>query len=172
MTHNPAANIVGQDGEKAPADSHKPRVELLLEQPDCVDMKNYRDKATRVLYATGIRVSRLIALNKDDVNLDGPSPAAEAARSMFHLPGHNPRGDSYINLVHQPEILPMPTEPALFVRHERGAAVPTGVLENHQSTIFVGILSAPPRAKKQAAKAACFVLYPAYSWRMSLMSPL
>jgi len=45
-------------------------VELLLEQPKCVDLKGYRDKAMlELLYATGIRVSELISLNVDDVNL-------------------------------------------------------------------------------------------------------
>lgn len=44
-------------------------VELLLDQPKCVDLKGYRDKAMlEVLYATGIRVSELISLNVDDVN--------------------------------------------------------------------------------------------------------
>ena len=46
-------------------------VELLLEQPRCVDDKGFRDHAMlEVLYATGIRVSELISLNLDDVNLD------------------------------------------------------------------------------------------------------
>ncbi len=46
-------------------------VELLLEQPKCVDLKGYRDKAMlEVLYATGIRVSELISLNIDDINHD------------------------------------------------------------------------------------------------------
>ena len=46
-------------------------VELLLEQPDCSDTKGYRDKAMlETLYATGIRVSEMIALNVDDVNLE------------------------------------------------------------------------------------------------------
>ena len=46
-------------------------VELLLSQPDCVDAKGYRDKAMlEVMYATGIRVSELIALNVEDVNLE------------------------------------------------------------------------------------------------------
>lgn len=46
-------------------------VELLLAQPSCVDPKGYRDKAMlEVMYATGIRVSELIDLNLDDVNLE------------------------------------------------------------------------------------------------------
>lgn len=46
-------------------------VELLLSQPSCVDSKGYRDKAMlEVMYATGIRVTELINLNVDDVNLD------------------------------------------------------------------------------------------------------
>ncbi len=46
-------------------------VELLLDQPKCVDLKGFRDKAMlEVLYATGIRVSELISLNVDDANLE------------------------------------------------------------------------------------------------------
>lgn len=46
-------------------------VELLLEQPKCVDLKGFRDKAMlELLYATGIRVSELISLNLSDVNLE------------------------------------------------------------------------------------------------------
>jgi len=46
-------------------------VELLLEQPKCDDLKGYRDKAMlELLYATGIRVSELISLDLDDVNLE------------------------------------------------------------------------------------------------------
>lgn len=46
-------------------------IELLLAQPICVDAKGYRDKAMlEVMYATGIRVTELIDLNLEDVNLD------------------------------------------------------------------------------------------------------
>ena len=46
-------------------------IELLLAQPACVDAKGYRDKAMlEVMYATGIRVSELIDLDVDDVNLE------------------------------------------------------------------------------------------------------
>ncbi len=47
------------------------QVELLLEQPKCVDLKGYRDKAMlELVYATGIRVTELISLNINDINLE------------------------------------------------------------------------------------------------------
>jgi len=46
-------------------------VERLLAQPASVDAKGIRDKAMlEVMYATGIRVTELIDLDLDDVNLD------------------------------------------------------------------------------------------------------
>lgn len=46
-------------------------IELLLSQPVCVDPKGFRDKAMlEVMYATGMRVTELLSLDVDDVNLD------------------------------------------------------------------------------------------------------
>ncbi len=46
-------------------------VELLLSQPAAVDPKGIRDKAMlELMYATGIRVTELIDLNAEDVNLE------------------------------------------------------------------------------------------------------
>ena len=46
-------------------------IELLLAQPVCIDAKGYRDKAMlEVMYATGMRVTELIELDVDDVNLE------------------------------------------------------------------------------------------------------
>lgn len=45
-------------------------IDFLLAQPKCVDAKGYRDKAMlELLYATGIKVSELISLNVEDINL-------------------------------------------------------------------------------------------------------
>lgn len=46
-------------------------VELLLEQPSTTDPKGLRDKAMlELMYATGMRVTELIDLNVEDINLD------------------------------------------------------------------------------------------------------
>lgn len=68
---NPAKGVKAEKVErKLPQILSSQEVELLLEQPRCVDAKGFRDHAMlEVLYATGIRVSELISLNLDDVNL-------------------------------------------------------------------------------------------------------
>ncbi len=72
MEENPASNVHIERGEKKlPQILTGREIELLLAQPECIDAKGYRDKAMlELMYATGIRVSELIDLNLDDVNLD------------------------------------------------------------------------------------------------------
>lgn len=62
-------------------------VELLLAQPTGVDAKGLRDKAMlEVMYATGIRVTELIDLNVDDVNLELGVLKCSAARKPRVIP--------------------------------------------------------------------------------------
>ena len=62
-------------------------IELLLAQPVCVDHKGYRDKAMlEVMYATGMRVSELINLNVDDVNLDQGVIKCAGAKKTRSIP--------------------------------------------------------------------------------------
>ena len=70
---NPVVNIQVEKAEKKlPQILTGKEVELLLEQPKCTDLKGFRDKAMlELLYATGIRVSELINLDVDDVNIPG-----------------------------------------------------------------------------------------------------
>ena len=70
---NPAKSVAPVRTErKLPQILTGKEVERLLEQPQCVDPKGYRDHAMlELLYATGIRVSELIGLNIGDVNLTG-----------------------------------------------------------------------------------------------------
>jgi len=73
LEESPITNDIHVDrGEKKlPQILTGKEVELLLAQPSCVDAKGFRDKAMlEVMYATGIRVTELIDLNVDDVNLD------------------------------------------------------------------------------------------------------
>ena len=71
VDHNPAAVLVpDKTTQKLPQILTSKEVELLLEQPECVDAKGYRDRAMlELLYATGIRVSELINLDVSDLNL-------------------------------------------------------------------------------------------------------
>lgn len=71
MKSNPAKAIAAMKVErKYPQILTSKEVELFLDQPKCVDEKGFRDHAMlELLYATGIRVSELIGLNVEDVNL-------------------------------------------------------------------------------------------------------
>ena len=71
MKSNPALQAKSVKVErKLPQVLTSQEVELLLSQPQCVDQKGYRDHAMlELLYATGIRVSELISLDVEHVNL-------------------------------------------------------------------------------------------------------
>jgi len=73
MDSNPARGITPAKVErKLPQVLTGKEVELFLEQPECTDLKGFRDRAMlELLYATGIRVSELIDLDVDDLNLPG-----------------------------------------------------------------------------------------------------
>ena len=68
---NPAKGVSSAKVErKYPEILTSQEVELFLEQPQCIDAKGFRDHAMlELLYATGIRVTELISLNLDDLNL-------------------------------------------------------------------------------------------------------
>lgn len=72
LERSPVYDIHIDRGEKKlPQILTSREIELLLAQPVCVDAKGYRDKAMlEVMYATGIRVTELINLDVDDVNLE------------------------------------------------------------------------------------------------------
>ena len=68
---NPAAELTAiASVKKMPQILKSDEIERLLDQPSVKDLKGCRDKAMlETLYATGIRVSELIALDIEDVNL-------------------------------------------------------------------------------------------------------
>ena len=62
---------VDRGEKKLPSILSGKEVELLLTQPSASDAKGIRDKAMlEVMYATGMRVTELIDLNIDDINLE------------------------------------------------------------------------------------------------------
>ena len=65
-------------------------IEKLLEQPDLSELKGQRDKAMlEILYATGIRVTELISLRVEDVNLSGGYIKVKKKNSERHIPLSN-----------------------------------------------------------------------------------
>lgn len=93
-------------------------IELLLAQPQCSDMKGCRDKAMlEVMYATGIRVSELIELNLDDVNLELGvirCSGSKKSRTIPLYPGALRSLNVYLREV-RPGMIADPEEKALFV---------------------------------------------------------
>lgn len=93
-------------------------VELFLDQPECTDLKGYRDRAMlELLYATGIRVSELIDLNVSDLNLPGGVLRCESkgkARVIPLYPAAIRALNEYLNTV-RPQLIDDPGEEALFV---------------------------------------------------------
>jgi integrase/recombinase XerD len=93
-------------------------IELLLAQPVCVDAKGFRDKAMlEVMYATGIRVTELIELDIDEVNLELgiiKCAGAKKTRSIPLYPAALRALTVYINDVRS-GMLAYPEEKALFV---------------------------------------------------------
>ncbi|WP_405729694.1 site-specific tyrosine recombinase XerD [Anaerotignum sp.] len=71
VTENPAADLeLPKVEKKVPEILSLDKVELLLEQPSGDEDKEIRDKAMlELLYATGIRVTELISLRVEDINL-------------------------------------------------------------------------------------------------------
>ena len=72
IKHDPTENIQAPKIEKkAPSILTTKEIELLLEQPKNVDLKGTRDKAMlEFAYATGMRVTEIISLDIDDVNVE------------------------------------------------------------------------------------------------------
>ena len=119
VENTPVTDIHVDRGEKKlPQILTGREIELLLQQPAAVDAKGIRDKAMlEVMYATGIRVTELIDLDIDDVNLElGTIKCASAkkSRSIPLYPGALKALSTYITNIRR-SMLADPEEKALFV---------------------------------------------------------
>ena len=116
---NPAKGVSAAKVErKYPEVLTNREVELFLEQPQCNDAKGCRDHAMlELLYATGIRVSELIELNKTDVNLTAGfiRCASKGRERIIPLyPAAIKALSEYVKEV-RPHLIANPEEKALFV---------------------------------------------------------
>ncbi len=98
-------------------------VELLLSQPASVDPKGFRDKAMlELMYATGIRVTELIDLNVEDVNLElgiVKCTSAKKSRAIPLYPAALKALSVYLRDV-RAGMIAEPSETALFVNVSGG----------------------------------------------------
>ncbi len=103
---------------KLPAILTNREVDLFLEQPNIEDSKGCRDKAMlELLYATGIRVSELIALDTQDINLSACFLRCRGKNKDRVVPLYKAAVralTAYVNDV-RPQLLDNPGETALFV---------------------------------------------------------
>lgn len=119
LENNPSTKLVAdKNTQKLPQILTSAEVELLLAQPECVDAKGYRDRAMlELLYATGIRVTELIDLNVNDVNLAAGvirCHSRNKERVIPMYPAAIKALSEYIHLV-RPQMIALPDEPSLFV---------------------------------------------------------
>ena len=118
---NPARGVAPARVErKLPQILTSKEVELFLEQPERMEPKGCRDHAMlELLYATGIRVSELIDLNVDDLNLSAGflrcAGRGKVKERLIPLYAAAVRALSeYLKQV-RPQLLETPDEPSLFV---------------------------------------------------------
>ena len=85
---DPTANVQSPKIEKrVPSVLTSKEVELLLEQPKDVDLKGIRDKAMlEFAYATGMRVTEIISLNIDDVNIEEGFVTCRSGNKQRNIP--------------------------------------------------------------------------------------
>lgn len=119
LEKTPVVDIHVERGEKKlPQILTGREIELLLAQPVCVDAKGYRDKAMlEVMYATGIRVTELIDLDVDDVNLELGIIKCSSARKSRAIPLYPAALKALSNYLKdvRSSMLASPDENALFV---------------------------------------------------------
>jgi len=73
--------------KKAPTILSSQEVTLLLEQPNGEDLKSVRDKAMlEIAYATGMRVTEIISLNMEDIDLDASSVVCKNGNKQRIIP--------------------------------------------------------------------------------------
>ena len=88
IKNNPTEGVQAPKVEKhAPNILSSQEVELLLDQPKDVDLKGTRDKAMiEFAYATGMRVTEMISLNIEDVDVENSTVVCKTANKQRVIP--------------------------------------------------------------------------------------
>lgn len=119
VTVNPAKGVVLEKVErKLPQVLTSKEVELFLEQPDPRDAKGCRDKAMlELLYATGIRVTELIELNMEHLNLSAGFIRCVSKKKERIIPLYAAAVRALADYIEhvRPQLIEQPDECALFV---------------------------------------------------------
>ena len=119
LDKTPVVSIKIERGEKKlPQILTGREIELLLAQPVCVDAKGFRDKAMlEVMYATGLRVTELIELDIDDVNLEQGIVKCAGVKKTRAIPLYPAAQKALTNYIRdiRASMLADPMERALFV---------------------------------------------------------
>ena len=144
LERTPVMDIHIDRGEKKlPQILTSREIELLLAQPVCVDAKGFRDKAMlEVMYATGIRVTELIDLNVDDVNLEQgviKCAGSKKTRAIPLYPAALRALTVYLKEIRN-AMLASPDEMALFVNIGGARMSRQGfwkILKHYQSTAHI-----------------------------------
>lgn len=93
-------------------------IELLLAQPACVDARGYRDHAMlELLYATGLRVSELIDLDVEDLELSAGFLRCRGRNRERLIPLYDDAVKALTDYIRnvRPQLILELDEPALFV---------------------------------------------------------
>jgi len=88
IKNNPTFNVQAPKIEKkAPSVLTSEEINILLDQPKNVDLKGTRDKAMlEVAYATGMKVTEIIDLNVDDIDLENSVAYIRTKKNTREVP--------------------------------------------------------------------------------------
>ena len=144
LEQTPVTDVHIDRGEKKlPSILSGREIELLLAQPQVSDPKGCRDKAMlETMYATGIRVSELIELNVNDVNIETGMIRYSGAKKTRNIPLYPGalRSLSYYLREIRPGMIADPEEKALFVNISGVRMSRQGfwkIMKHYQSTAHI-----------------------------------
>lgn len=150
LEKTPVLDVHVERGEKKlPRILSGREIELLLSQPVCVEPKGFRDKAMlELMYATGIRVSELIDLNVDDVNLEQGTIKCSGSKKTRAIPLYRGALDAlkiYLR-EYRDQLVHSPAETALFVNINGSRMSRQGfwkILKHYQASAQIDIEITP-----------------------------